>query len=569
MIRLAPGLKVTADIFTTASAIIGIRGSGKTTDGVVLAEQAIGHGVPVAIIDPTGAWYGLKSSADGKSAGLPVYVFGGRHADAPLEATAGPIIARFAVERGVPIVLDLSDLSKSMQRRFVGQFCETLYDLKARARDPLFVIIDECPRFCPQQLQKDVDLAKCVGAVEDIVALGRSRGLGCAIIGQRPATINKNILTQADNLFAMRTVGTQDRKAIDDWVTEAQGDQEQRDELVQNIAALPQGEGYFWSPAIFGIFKRVQFDNRTTFDSSRTPKVGEKRIEPKVFASVDLEALSAEIRATVERAKADDPKELRKQIAELKRKAQTAPATVEKVTEHIEVPVLPDSVRGELREIVAGIGSLLDRFVGITDQIQGALARVQRPASVITPPPRREPVRAERQGEKRVELNEGAEAPLKAGARRMLQVLARYGGKLSKRQLATLSDVNLSSGTFYGYLSSLRVRGLVTDEREEVTLTSDGSVFIGEPIRSEPMTSGEIVATFSPKLKAGAKRMLELLVDAYPSNISKKELAEQAEVNIESGTFYGYLSSLRSNGLVEDDKGTARASPTLFLNEYA
>ncbi len=292
-IRLGKGLEVTSDIFTTASAIVGIRGSGKTTDGVVLAEQAIRAGVPVAVIDPTGAWFGLKSSADGKSAGLPVYVFGGRHADAPLEATAGPIIARFIVERGVPIVLDLSDLTEGIQRRFVGQFCETLYDLKARARDPLFVIVDECPRFCPQQMQKDLDLTKCVGAVEDIVALGRSRGLGCAIIGQRPATINKNILTQADNLFAMRTVGTQDRKAIDDWVTEAQGDQEQRNEPRPEYRRAQAGRGLLLVPAIFGIFKRVQFDNRTTFDSSRTPKIGEKRIEPKVFATVDLEALSA------------------------------------------------------------------------------------------------------------------------------------------------------------------------------------------------------------------------------------------------------------------------------------
>lgn len=278
--------EITPEIFTSGTAIIGIRGSGKTNDGVVLVEQAIAFGVPPAVIDPTGVWYGLKSSADGKSEGLPVYVFGGEHGDVPLDGNAGAIIARFYVEQRVPIVLDLSDLSKGKQRRFVAEFAETTYDLKARLRDPAFIVVDEVARFCPQQLAKDPDLAKCVGAIEDIVALGRSRGLGCAIIGQRPANINNNVLTQADNLIAMRTVGTPDRKALDAWVTEAQGEQEQRDEMVRHLAALPQGEGYFWSPALFGVFRRVRFAARTTFDSSRTPKVGETRVEPKVFAKV-------------------------------------------------------------------------------------------------------------------------------------------------------------------------------------------------------------------------------------------------------------------------------------------
>ncbi len=56
---------------------------------------------------------------------------------------------------------------------------------------------------------------------------------------------------------------------------------------------------------------------RTTFDSSATPKVGQKRAEPKSFAEVDLEALAGRIADTIERAKAEDPKELRRQIADL------------------------------------------------------------------------------------------------------------------------------------------------------------------------------------------------------------------------------------------------------------
>jgi hypothetical protein len=41
-----------------------------------------------------------------------------------------------------------------------------------------------------------------------------------------------------------------------------------------------------------------------------TPEAGQAAIEPRASASVDLDAIGARIAATIERAKADDPKEL-------------------------------------------------------------------------------------------------------------------------------------------------------------------------------------------------------------------------------------------------------------------
>jgi hypothetical protein len=39
-----------------------------------------------------------------------------------------------------------------------------------------------------------------------------------------------------------------------------------------------------------------------------------KPVEPKNLADVDLDALKGQMAATIEKAKADDPRELRKQI---------------------------------------------------------------------------------------------------------------------------------------------------------------------------------------------------------------------------------------------------------------
>jgi len=109
-----------------------------------MAEGIIKAGQPVCIIDPTGAWYGLKSSADGKSPGLPVYVFGGEHADIPLEPTAGEVLANFMVENRLPVVLDLKLMRKHEQIKFVMTFAEILFH---RNREPLMVFIDEAARF--------------------------------------------------------------------------------------------------------------------------------------------------------------------------------------------------------------------------------------------------------------------------------------------------------------------------------------------------------------------------------------------------------------------------------------
>lgn len=589
-VHLSDGLpELTPEIFTSASAIVGIRGSGKTNTGVLLNEQAIHFGVPVAIIDPTGVWHGLKSSRDGLHPGLPVYVFGGQHGDVPLEPDAGAIVARFIVDERVPIVLDLSDLTKTKQRRFVGQFCEALYDLKARSRDPLLLTIDEAARFIPQQLQRgDIELSKCVGAVEDIVALGRSRGLGCAIIGQRPATINKNVLTQCDNLVALRTVGAQDRKAIDEWVVEAQGNPEQRDELVRHLAALPQGEGYFWSPAIFGVFRRVKFAARSTFDSSRTPKVGEKRIEPKAFASVDLDALRGEIASAVERAKADDPKALRARIAELERavkgldnadavevkqlRARVAELDARE-PERVEVSVLDADDRGGLRAIAADIHQRAQDLRETADRIVAAIARLEapvvarpaagepreRPQSVSAAPAPREAVEP-RPRSTRVEAGS-----IRGGARRMLQQLARCGGSLSKQQLGVLAEVNSGSGTFSTYLGDLRAAGYIENGVRSVTITAAGAAFIGERIRRDPPTTADVVKIYEPKLRAGARRMLHVLVAAHPKHVPKAQLAEQSGVDAGSGTFSTYLGDLRRIGLLADvDSRTVRAGDALF-----
>lgn len=89
------------------------------------------------------------------------------------------------------------------------------------------------------------------------------------------------------------------------------------------------------APNLFGSFA---VRRRETFDSSATPRVGERRIEPRAMADVDLASLSERMAETIERARADDPKALRRRIKELEAAIadQSAPEP-----ERVEIPILP------------------------------------------------------------------------------------------------------------------------------------------------------------------------------------------------------------------------------------
>jgi hypothetical protein len=332
LLHLSPQLSLPLDFVTSTQVILAKKGSGKSYTASVLAEELLDARQQVVVIDPTGAWYGLRSSADGRASGYSIAVIGGEHADVPLESTAGEVIAEAIAAEHFSAIVDVSLLRKNDMVRFLAAFLETLYRTN---RDALHLIIDEA------------DEGRLLGATEDIVRRGRIRGIGCTLITQRPQVLNKNVLSQVDMLTALRMNHPKDLGAIDEWVA-VHGDPDQATKMLASLPSLPIGQAWLWAPA-HDVFERVTIRRRRTFDSGRTPKAGERTIAPKVLAPVDLTRLGAAIASTVERAKAESPKALHARIAELEkqlgvRRGATSPATV--VERIVEKPVLAgDDVR--------------------------------------------------------------------------------------------------------------------------------------------------------------------------------------------------------------------------------
>ncbi len=542
-LAVSDDLVLPVEAVTETFAILGKRGAGKTTAARVLTEELLDAGLPVVVIDPTGVWWGLRSSADGSSAGQQVVIFGGDHADVPLEETAGHVIAEAIIDTRVPAVLDLSHLSKSAGRRLVTDFLERLYH---RNREPMHVVIDEADLFAPQRTVQGGE--RCLGAMNDLARRGRVRGLGVTLISQRPAVLNKDVLTQAEVLIALRLIGARDRAAIDEWI-EAQADQTDVREVISSLPSLPVGTAWVWSPGWLETLAKVQIRRPRTFDSSATPKAGQVVRTPKQMAQVDLDTLREHIAATVEKAKADNPAELRRRLAALQAEldaarrtaASPAPAPPPQV---VEVPVLTDVALAELTELseqaTAWASQAVEAAQTLATRVREA-AMAARPQTV-TSAPRPAPARAVTRPAAPSSAPAGTGGLSKA-ERAILSVLAQHGTR-STTQVALLTAYSHKSGGYRNALSKLRTAGYI-EGRGDITATPAGLTALGG---FEPLPTGaELRRWWGEKHLGKAERaILDVLARAYPYPVATPEIADETGYSASSGGFRNAMSRLRT-----------------------
>lgn len=562
-IRLADDLTLPPEAVTQTFAILANRGAGKTYTAAVLVEEILQLPAQVVVVDPVGVWWGLRVSADGQGAGYPVLILGGEHGDAPLPEAAGDAVAAFVVQKRVSIILDLSQMRKEPQRRFMTAFAERLYYAN---RDPLHLVLDEADLFAPQRPVRGQE--RLLGAMEDIVRRGRARGLGCTLITQRPASLNKEVLTQAETLIALRTASKWDRDAIDAWVR-VHGSNEEREALMSSLASLPVGVAWIWSPGWLRTFRQVAIRRRETYDSSATPRVGEVLKGARAPAAMDLQGIREQLEAVLS---AIGPTERRQRGTDGADSPAGQPGPARAVVERVEVPVLSQEQAAQLAVAAERIEAAGRELMELGQAILAALSRLEKNVSP-SPVGTASQAQGSRQERKRQpeQVTTGRSlrdrSGLRAGERRMLEVLAsRHPLALTRTQLGTLSGLAPRGGTFAAYFGHLRRLGLVTERPTgEVEITEEGLKTVGTGRPAAPQTPEEVQAMWRGVLRAGAARMLDVLVQAYPEALTRTELASRVGIEARGGTFSAYLSVLRRNGLAVVEGDRVRAGDALFL----
>ena len=594
-LRLAGDLALPVDAVTQTFLIVGKRGSGKSNTAARFVEQLHHAGLPFVVLDPVDTWWGLKAGLAG-GPGLNVYVFGGAHADLPLQAGDGALLAEVLCEHRMPMVLSVKHLSGRARSDFMVAFAQTLF--QKWAGGPLHLVLEEAHELAPQSAQHGREgEQQMLGAFKRLWKLGRASGIGGSAITQRPASLSKDITTQSEILIAHRTIGPQDVKAVGEWV-KYHGE---RLDMLAELPSLPTGEAFVWAPEFpegkaIGL-TRSKILLRETYDSASTPKVGERRVEPKELAPVDLERLRAKMSKTIEKAKADDPKLLRARIAELERAAKNAPkTTVEKpVVDQDAIDRAVAQERARTQRLIDGTLSSLGAQQKRIDQVrivlgeldrdladihevfskpvpQNALpARTQRVASATSVPranERQSMAPRVQSGETRSDSRANSNGSGKIGKthREILNALAGLAaiGKLQpEKTLVAAWAGRTYGGTFSARLSELRTAGLIADvSAGSIELTSDGAA-VGDAsgIRSRE----DLHEMWRKRLGSTGRAILTVLIERGPDKpISKQDLAACVG-QVYGGTFSARLSEVRSPGLVKDaGRGEVVGSDVLF-----
>lgn len=607
-LHLGEGLKLPIDVVTAAGVITGQRGTGKSSTAVVEVEEADACGAPSVIIDPTGVWWGVRHG-DRPLRHVLFGSFRGAEADLPLRPEDGPALARLVAEQRMSVVLGLRGWTKSAQIRFVAEFAEAFY---LANHTPVLLVIDEAHRFAPARLsdsERGGYGARCQGAVVDIVTLGRVNGIGVRLITQRMARLHADARESCELVIAHRLLGKNDRRALGDWLDDLDDTGEDvAGRLLARLPKLATGEALAIAPT-FGVLDDYRIRPKRTFDSSATPEVGAAVVEPQGRATVDLRHVERVLGEALEQAKAEDPKALREQLAatrarvhDLERDLDEMRVTHEHDSESLmadrnlsqselddlaEMLGLPKdghhgAVRDRVRSLlerppvdvtllteaygtaehaladladaerrlvrdVAAIGREIARLDPATDEHDRRKIERDHPAPepdrVVVTVPMAEPEQAASNGDR---------PELVAGARRMLDVLERYG-PLTRAELFTLAKSH--GGAARNNLSALRAHGLVVEEAGRVDATPEGIAIARSGTRAGPLgpfSPEQVAAMYEDDLVAGARRILSVLMRSPDKGFTRSELEGLAQSR--GGAFRNNLSALRRKGLAEEHR---------------
>ncbi len=517
------------EIATEKTAFIGRTGSGKTYGATKLAELLLDAGVQIIALDPVGVWRGLRIGAS-----FPIYVFGGMSGDFPLESTAGAVIADLIVDRSISAVLDVSQFETDTEKaRFAAAFADRFFFRKKAAPSAVHIFVEEAQEFVPQNTQKGEE--RMLHSWQRIWKLGRNFGIGGSLISQRPQEVNKKALNQSGVLFAFQLTGMHERKAVSEWMAEkgiTAG------ELAAILPKIEVGSPHVWSPNVIesGI---IHIAAKKSSDVSSTPKVGVSARVP-TLSPIDAEKLKADMAATVERAQANDPELLKKEISRLKaeiiRAAKTAPEK-----QVIEVPVLSEN---DLKTIEETMRSARDmkvhlvqadqRWEFLHSQLAAILSWVEKlqreksstpiskaPAAIST---------------KSLELQNG----LNAQQRKILSLVHMFtirGIVATRDSVAAWLGIHPKGGTYGQNIAALRAGGYL----ENFTLTPLGDRQV------QPIDTG-LNAALDAVENEQQRMILGLCARGKP--FTRDTLAEELGIHPKGGTFGQNIAHLRTMGLI-------------------
>ncbi|WP_432419297.1 ATP-binding protein [Halobacterium wangiae] len=244
------------DVLTGRGFVTGKSGSGKSNTASVLVEELLDHEARLLIVDTDGEYYGLKEQYE------VLHLGASDRCDAVVGAGDAEKIADIALSDGVPVVLDVSGfLEGDVADRLVYEVTKHLFSRARDVRQPFLLLVEEVHEFVPEKGGLD-DVGEMIVRV---AKRGRKRGIGLCGMSQRPASVDKDFITQCDWLVWHRLTWANDTKVVDRILGGSYS---------TDVEMLDDGEAFLMADWEEGV-QRVQFRRKRTFDAGATPGFGE------------------------------------------------------------------------------------------------------------------------------------------------------------------------------------------------------------------------------------------------------------------------------------------------------
>ena len=250
-----------ADVLTGRGFVTGKSGSGKSNTASVLVEELLDHDARLLVVDTDGEYYGLKEQYE------VLHLGAGDRCDAVVGPGDAEEIADIALADGVPVVLDVSGfLEGDAADRLVYEVTKHLFSRAREVRQPFLLLVEEVHEFVPEKGGLD-DVGEMLVRV---AKRGRKRGLGLCGLSQRPASVDKDFITQCDWIAWHRLTWANDTRVVDRILGGS---------YATDVETLGDGEAFLvadWEQSV----QRVQFRRKRTFDAGATPGFGEAADTP-------------------------------------------------------------------------------------------------------------------------------------------------------------------------------------------------------------------------------------------------------------------------------------------------
>jgi DNA helicase HerA-like ATPase len=144
------------------------------------------------------------------------------------------------VQRGQVSLVNLRGVDPETAEISVARLANTLFEARKQGDIPPFLlVVEEAHRFAPE---RGFGSSAARPTLRAVASEGRKFGMGCAIVSQRPAKVDKNVLSQCNTEIAMKVTNPRDVKALAsslEGLTDGMADEIQRLPVGQAVVSHP------------------------------------------------------------------------------------------------------------------------------------------------------------------------------------------------------------------------------------------------------------------------------------------------------------------------------------------